>query len=299
MDDLRDKKRLLSAAKMIVEALRDIAAEAGGNCWNHLTTKTVWTGGWKVVIAGLGLGKPRFELWLDRYPNTETRRFYFGFYNPAKWKIKKLVSAVPEHLKPVAELTKDDFEEVEKHVWVLKKPLKASKFSQPIVEHYDGGSYFGEYDPITKTGDIASRQMVHRAVAFFEEVAQRTGKKIEVNLDVKIFPRCENREIVALHKRRERSPWLALEAKIRDNYKCRVCGMRFEEIYGEEYGRDFAEAHHIIPLSQLKTRVLNLPKDLVTVCSNCHRMLHKMDGVKGDVSRLKKIFLTRQQGLKN
>jgi predicted HNH restriction endonuclease len=59
-------------------------------------------------------------------------------------------------------------------------------------------------------------------------------------------------------------------------------------MYGK-LGRTFAEAHHRVPLSQLKGKVLTELKDLVTVCSNCHRMLHRMDGKTNDLKKLRAI----------
>jgi predicted HNH restriction endonuclease len=59
-------------------------------------------------------------------------------------------------------------------------------------------------------------------------------------------------------------------------------------LYGE-FGHEFAEAHHIIPLSRLKGPVMTTVDDLITVCANCHRMLHQMDGKSGDIPRLRSI----------
>ncbi|MBK8640481.1 MAG: HNH endonuclease [Chromatiaceae bacterium] len=82
-----------------------------------------------------------------------------------------------------------------------------------------------------------------------------------------------------LHTARERSRNLVLLAKRRamnrdGHLSCQVCEFDFAKVYGD-LGRDFIEAHHTIPLSQLdgvrETRV----EDLALVCSNCHRMLHR------------------------
>jgi predicted HNH restriction endonuclease len=73
-----------------------------------------------------------------------------------------------------------------------------------------------------------------------------------------------------------------------DKHTCQVCGMRFEDIYGN-LGEDFAEAHHVVPLSKLRGKVETRIEDLRTVCANCHRMLHKMQGKKGDVEKLRAI----------
>lgn len=56
---------------------------------------------------------------------------------------------------------------------------------------------------------------------------------------------------------------------------CRVCGFNFEEFYGE-HGKDFIEVHHIKPLSTLEEAIeIDPENDLIPVCSNCHRMLHR------------------------
>lgn len=56
---------------------------------------------------------------------------------------------------------------------------------------------------------------------------------------------------------------------------CAVCGLRFEERYGE-LGEGFIHVHHVIPISQLgATYQINPLEDLVPVCPNCHAMLHR------------------------
>ncbi|MED4210801.1 EVE domain-containing protein [Priestia megaterium] len=68
---------------------------------------------------------------------------------------------------------------------------------------------------------------------------------------------------------------------------CYVCGFNFEEAYGER-GRDFIEIHHIKPLSSLKEAVAINPKtDLVPLCANCHRMIHRRKNEVLTVEQLK------------
>ncbi|WP_335479085.1 HNH endonuclease [Gottfriedia acidiceleris] len=56
---------------------------------------------------------------------------------------------------------------------------------------------------------------------------------------------------------------------------CKVCKFNFEDVYGE-HGKDFIEVHHLKPLSTLDEAVeIDPENDLVPVCSNCHRMLHR------------------------
>lgn len=55
---------------------------------------------------------------------------------------------------------------------------------------------------------------------------------------------------------------------------CQACGFDFEEVYGER-GRNFIEVHHIKPLHVTKETHVNPETDLVPLCANCHRMIHR------------------------
>lgn len=71
---------------------------------------------------------------------------------------------------------------------------------------------------------------------------------------------------------------------------CAVCDFKFEEVYGE-LGRDFIEIHHVKPLSTLGEAIeIDAANDLVPVCSNCHRMLHRNRDKVWLVEELKKII---------
>lgn len=76
-------------------------------------------------------------------------------------------------------------------------------------------------------------------------------------------------------------------------YSCAACGFNFAEVYGE-LGRDFIEVHHIKPLYSLEEEVIINPEtDLVCLCSNCHRMIHKKRGAIMTVEELKESLLMK------
>lgn len=76
-------------------------------------------------------------------------------------------------------------------------------------------------------------------------------------------------------KRFERKPENRKRAIEIHGLSCVVCGFNFEEVYGER-GKDFIEVHHVNPLSTICEEVVIDPKnDLVSVCANCHRMIHR------------------------
>jgi 5-methylcytosine-specific restriction protein A len=80
-----------------------------------------------------------------------------------------------------------------------------------------------------------------------------------------------------IHRRVERNQALCKKAKEIHEYVCKACGFNFEYRYGE-VGKKYIEAHHIVPISSLeKTKVkLDPAKDFTVVCSNCHRMIHRI-----------------------
>lgn len=97
------------------------------------------------------------------------------------------------------------------------------------------------------------------------------------------------------HKRIERNRKLALRAKQALGYTCTACGFNFEEKYGN-LGREFIEAHHLTPVSDLKGQrlLLDPKKDFTVLCSNCHRMIHKTDFVS-DVAEFRSRYVVKPE----
>ena len=79
------------------------------------------------------------------------------------------------------------------------------------------------------------------------------------------------KEVVFFRKQRNRA--IRNQCAARDNYTCKVCGFNFEKVYGAR-GKYFIEVHHLKPLSSYdEEHDVNL-EDLVSLCSNCHSMIH-------------------------
>jgi 5-methylcytosine-specific restriction enzyme A len=80
------------------------------------------------------------------------------------------------------------------------------------------------------------------------------------------------------HRRAERSPSLAREAKGIHGTRCQVptCGKELADTYGE-IAEGYIEAHHLTPFASLDGRPTELDPatDFVVVCPDCHRMLHR------------------------
>lgn len=89
-----------------------------------------------------------------------------------------------------------------------------------------------------------------------------------------------NPRLVA-HLRRERNAAIVNQKKaavLRESGKlcCEVCGFDFKEVYGD-IGDGFCEVHHIQPLHKSDGNVKTELNDLAIICSNCHRIIHRME----------------------
>lgn len=73
----------------------------------------------------------------------------------------------------------------------------------------------------------------------------------------------------------ERNPRLRAEALRIHGTKCAVCGFDFSKTYGT-VGEGYIEVHHKNPVASYEGEVsVNPETDLVPVCANCHRMIHR------------------------
>src|SRR5690606_37973231 len=62
--------------------------------------------------------------------------------------------------------------------------------------------------------------------------------------------------------------------KLHDKQECELCNFDFEKVYGE-IDNEFIECQHKKPLYTLIEETDTKLDDLMLVCSNCHRMLHR------------------------
>jgi len=103
----------------------------------------------------------------------------------------------------------------------------------------------------------------------------------------------EGQLLSRIHRYRERDKILVQKKKLRflDKYSrlfCQCCGFDFEMKYGER-GKNFIECHHTKPVSELSLGEKTRLSDLVLLCPNCHRIIHRkkpwlsIDELKGIV----------------
>ena len=86
---------------------------------------------------------------------------------------------------------------------------------------------------------------------------------------------------------------------------CECCGFNFPTFYGNKYGKDCIEIHHIKPIFQyqgdsFEQVVDNALKNLLPVCPNCHRVIHKNHIGSEDIvyfkNEIRQRFMSDSQG---
>jgi len=91
-------------------------------------------------------------------------------------------------------------------------------------------------------------------------------------------------------KRYERKPAIRQRAIEIHGTKCVACDFDFDKKYGA-HGKDFIEVHHFKPLSSIGVEVeINPEEDLVPLCSNCHRMIHRKKDNVLSIEQLKELI---------
>ena len=97
----------------------------------------------------------------------------------------------------------------------------------------------------------------------------------------------EGKKKIANHIRYERNRKNRENAIRIHGTACMICGFDYDKVYGEDVADSYIEVHHIKQLSEGEQKV-DPAKDLITVCANCHRMLHRRRINNISVDELKK-----------
>jgi hypothetical protein len=105
----------------------------------------------------------------------------------------------------------------------------------------------------------------------------------------------EGRVQLRMHHRRERSRKLIEQKKAQfksahGRLRCEVCGLSFAEVYPSCLGSDFIEVHHTKPLGTASEVVCTTLGDLILVCANCHRMIHRSTDCENNLQLLREHF---------
>ena len=167
-------------------------------------------------------------------------------------------------------------------------PKYSRGFQSMSVLHYLGlrKPFSGLFDgkTVSRTIDILKNADPDEFCELIELLELKSPSILEVD-ELKNDIWAETTDSYPVHKdgakteyytnRYERNPANRKEAIRIHGTTCMACGFNFEETYGE-IGKNYIEVHHVTPLFSLDGEIdIDPAKDLVVVCSNCHRMIHR------------------------
>jgi 5-methylcytosine-specific restriction enzyme A len=148
----------------------------------------------------------------------------------------------------------------------------------------------GSYEGVGLTRGGKDEQVVWDLYSDKQQELSKIVKSIRelIDSDIELPPTTEESEEedleegklkTRLHKVRERSPNTVKKKKknfLEQNGRlyCEVCGFDFVKEYGSR-GDGFIECHHTKFLSDYDEPTKTSITDLVLLCSNCHRMIHR------------------------
>lgn len=137
-----------------------------------------------------------------------------------------------------------------------------------------------------------SQEIVSRVLELIKNGSTSTLPDVDQNKSI-----IEGNPRLVAHLRRERNTAIVKQKKLAvlkatGKLCCEVCGFDFKKVYGD-VGDGYCEVHHIHPLHKSDGNVKTELKDLAIVCSNCHRIIHRMDPMPKVEAFAKQVRRTR------
>lgn len=206
------------------------------------------------------------------------------------------IDSLPEALKNAFETSADGRISVTQYVKNLKENHNFSREIDPTGSDFTKRLYKESLEKVLETVPEEYENDFYRGYHWNCEVIERirNASKHEINWDEETVQEetagtTEGKRTVYYTTKYERSS-KNREAAIRiHGTKCMICGFDFGQKYGE-LGKGYIEVHHIKPLATLEQEVVINPEtDLICVCANCHRMLHRFKNYIVTVEELKYI----------
>ena len=240
--------------------------------------------GWHVSFGTLGKGVFLHARW-DRFSGHSNRQLWYGVYSEVAQSIRDVTAAARADGGggPVVHCGKD--QSVLTHYWRLTVPLPVSSMGTDVMElfpHLRFPFFYGVYSKsCTTTTKLRSHAAVAEAVDYFNYLRR-------IVLQYKGAATEGWKRHVCLEKS-ARNQALAQRRKEHDSFTCQVCRMNYQKTYGS-LGARFAECHHRVALAERSRPALTRLDDLITVCADCHRMLHRMPGERADYLELQAVM---------
>jgi predicted HNH restriction endonuclease len=123
----------------------------------------------------------------------------------------------------------------------------------------------------------ANRLLTIESTLILEKYLKKTKRSItkdDTKEQLKEF-RLEGEAVEKSLSVRERDPRIRKEILKKYGYSCCICGFNFKDIYGNY--EECIEVHHLSPLAKRAKGEKTDIDDLIVLCPNCHRAIHKSE----------------------
>jgi 5-methylcytosine-specific restriction protein A len=176
-------------------------------------------------------------------------------------------------------LTTDSVEDFSDPLDLKLDAIPKETTSRRLGLAYEAGNIISKFyskgkiaDDLTLTSDIIKLLDIY--FSLFQKVGLEENREISDNKENEWF---EDLTKYRVHRVVERNQGLSRKVKQLQGYTCKACNFNFEVKYGE-IGKEFIEAHHCVPISSLSKEKIQLDpiRDFTVLCSNCHRMIHRV-----------------------
>ncbi|TCC90347.1 hypothetical protein EZ428_13805 [Pedobacter frigiditerrae] len=233
-------------------------------------------------LSRFGISTPPANLLTDSW-----KEAYYMFYEALNE--GRNIETFEHSLKNARDSFDTHFHENNREGWKDKngKPIKLSGLNLEVFNALKGEDENAIWERVKKYSRLDIK-------AFKQEIANVTA--IEESEKDFANARTEGGVKVYISHKIERNASLRNDALKIHGYDCAVCGFNFEKTYGI-WGAKWAEVHHLTPMgNNKKVKRLTDPKvDLVVLCANCHRMIHRKKGLALTVMELKaKIYSNKR-----
>jgi predicted HNH restriction endonuclease len=174
-------------------------------------------------------------------------------------------------------------------LFIRKDGIRSPKFSSPGI--LDKQTLRGVSELTTESAklfdEILESEIREQDIPKIEQDAEFAV--VDEGLEQEATTAMEGLPTTFLGKRYERNKSLRTKAIKYHGVVCFTCDFSFGEMYGE-HGAGFIEVHHKIPLAQCNGETeVDFIEDLVPLCANCHRMIHRDPLNPLSVDRLREI----------
>jgi len=210
------------------------------------------------------------------YPVYLFREDMSGFYLSLNQGVTEVAKTYKKNKRQVLKVRAENFRaklNVREDFSLQEINLRISNSQQSSKLYEFGNIYAKYYDSRNIPNDQALVEDLNYILNLYQELIYNDNDEIQ-DISSKVF------EIKKLkyHLRVERNSRISKLVKDKKGYVCEACSFDFENKYGS-LGKDYIEAHHLLPISTLEPGKIemDLVDDFAVLCSNCHRMIHRLD----------------------